>query len=82
MSSPAAVPAAAAVAGEPLRPLLQAVPAGTLLIEDRLDCSGAFLLPLLVRAAVQGGHKVGSPAPRRLRVPGSAAQQPACARRP
>jgi hypothetical protein len=45
-------------ASEPLRPLLEALPSGTLLLCDRLDCSGAFLLPLLVRAAVQGGHRV------------------------
>ncbi|GBF97430.1 hypothetical protein Rsub_09596 [Raphidocelis subcapitata] len=45
-------------ATEPLRPLLEALPSGTLLLCDRLDCSGAFLLPLLVRAAVQDGHRV------------------------
>jgi hypothetical protein len=45
-------------APEPLRPLLAAVPAGALLLLDRLDCSGTFLLPLLVRAALQDGHKV------------------------
>ena len=43
---------------EPLRPLLAALPSGSLLLCDRLDCSGAFLLPLLARAALQDGHKV------------------------
>lgn len=43
---------------EPLRPLLAAVPSGTLVLLERTDCSGAFLLPLLVRAALDDGHRV------------------------
>jgi hypothetical protein len=42
---------------EPLRPLLDAVPAGLVVVADRLDCGGSFLLPLLARAAAAGGHK-------------------------
>ncbi|KAI8466900.1 MAG: hypothetical protein J3K34DRAFT_524148 [Monoraphidium minutum] len=43
---------------DPLRPLLAALPNGALLLLDRLNCGGSFLLPLLVRAALQDGHKV------------------------
>lgn len=49
-----------AAAADPLQPVLGALPSGTLLILDRLDCGGAFLLPLIVRACVQSGHKVST----------------------
>jgi hypothetical protein len=48
-----------AYAADPLRPLMAALPQGTLLLLDRLDCGGSFLLPLLVQAALQSSHKVG-----------------------